>query len=115
GRRRQEVLIGDDLSNEPQIGGAPGIEGPSQQDQLGRAEVADPRRNGAARAEFRHHGKIDEGHLEFRALAGVYEVAVRLHGVPPPMAAPCTAATTGLSKSINAVVSRACGESPGPG
>src|SRR3954466_16015249 len=35
--------------------------------------------------------------------------------VPPPMAAPCTAATTGLSKSISAFISRACGESPGPG
>src|SRR5882724_9519732 len=27
--------------------------------------------------------------------------------VPPPMAAPCTAATTGLSKSTNAFISRA--------
>ena len=35
--------------------------------------------------------------------------------VPPPMAAPCTAATSGLSKSSSAFISRACGDSPGPG
>src|SRR3954454_18399974 len=35
--------------------------------------------------------------------------------VPPPIAAPCTAAISGLSKSISAFISRACGESPGPG
>src|SRR5258708_21393711 len=35
--------------------------------------------------------------------------------VPPPMAAPCTAATSGLSKSTSAFSSRACGDSPGPG
>ncbi len=35
--------------------------------------------------------------------------------VPPPMAAPCTAATSGLSKSSSAAISRACAESPGPG
>src|ERR1700722_3733211 len=31
--------------------------------------------------------------------------------VPPPIAAPCTAATSGLSKSTNAFISRACGDS----
>src|SRR6266849_5116315 len=35
--------------------------------------------------------------------------------VPPPMAAPWTAATTGLSKLTNAFMSAACGDSPGPG
>src|SRR6202522_1492826 len=35
--------------------------------------------------------------------------------VPPPMAAPWTAATIGLSKSTNAFINRACGESPAPG
>src|SRR6266849_1538727 len=35
--------------------------------------------------------------------------------VPPPTAAPCTAAISGLSKSVRAFISRACGDSPGPG
>src|SRR5271169_4388165 len=35
--------------------------------------------------------------------------------VPPPIAAPWTAATIGLSKSTSAFINRACGESPGPG
>src|SRR5258707_6816254 len=35
--------------------------------------------------------------------------------VPPPTAAPCTAATIGLSKLISALIKRACGLSPGPG
>src|SRR6267154_812985 len=35
--------------------------------------------------------------------------------VPPPMAAPWTAATSGLSKSTNAFIRPACGDSPGPG
>src|SRR5271156_6952921 len=35
--------------------------------------------------------------------------------VPPPMAAPWTAATIGFSKSTNAFINRACGESPAPG
>src|ERR1700722_8845532 len=35
--------------------------------------------------------------------------------VPPPMAAPWTAATSGLSKLISASISRDCGDSPGPG
>src|SRR5205823_14942831 len=35
--------------------------------------------------------------------------------VPPPIAAPCTAATMGLSKLISASITRACGLSPEPG
>src|SRR6476620_827986 len=35
--------------------------------------------------------------------------------VPPPIAAPRTAATNGLSKSTNAFMRPACGDSPGPG
>jgi hypothetical protein len=35
--------------------------------------------------------------------------------VPPAIAAPCTAAISGLSKSINAFMRRAWGDSPGPG
>src|SRR6476646_5921209 len=35
--------------------------------------------------------------------------------VPPPIAAPCTAAIKGLSKSTRALISKACGDSPGPG
>src|SRR4029077_8849213 len=35
--------------------------------------------------------------------------------VPPPIAAPCTAATIGLSKLISARIKRACGLSPAPG
>src|SRR5579859_4984757 len=35
--------------------------------------------------------------------------------VPPPMAAPCTATTIGLSKLINADINVACGLCPGPG
>src|SRR5713101_1585937 len=35
--------------------------------------------------------------------------------VPPPMAAPCTAATSGFSKLINAWINCACGLSPGAG
>src|SRR6266481_9594893 len=35
--------------------------------------------------------------------------------VPPPMAAPWTAATNGLSKLTNAFMRLACGDSPGPG
>src|SRR6266550_1566171 len=35
--------------------------------------------------------------------------------VPPPIAAPCTAATIGLSKLISASIKRACGLSPAPG
>src|SRR5713226_9278303 len=35
--------------------------------------------------------------------------------VPPPMAAPWTATTTGLSKLTNALMRLACGDSPGPG
>src|SRR6201998_4036426 len=35
--------------------------------------------------------------------------------VPPPIAAPWTAATSGLPKLTNASISRACGDSPGPG
>src|SRR6266849_7354959 len=35
--------------------------------------------------------------------------------VPPPMAAPWTATTTGLSKLTNAFMRPACGDSPGPG
>src|SRR5713226_529236 len=42
--------------------------------------MADPRRHGAARSEFRHDSKIDKGHLEFRTLARVDKVAVRKHG-----------------------------------
>src|ERR1700757_1239929 len=35
--------------------------------------------------------------------------------VPPPIAAPWTAATNGLSKLTNAFMRLACGDSPGPG
>src|ERR1700752_3382484 len=35
--------------------------------------------------------------------------------VPPPIAAPWTAATIGLSKLTNAFIRPACGDSPGPG
>src|SRR5712691_11468081 len=42
--------------------------------------MTDPRRHGAARSELRYDSKIDEWHLEFRALARVDEVAVRQHG-----------------------------------
>src|ERR1700738_632876 len=35
--------------------------------------------------------------------------------VPPPIAAPWTAATNGLSKLTNAFLRPACGDSPGPG
>src|SRR6266545_7947191 len=35
--------------------------------------------------------------------------------VPPPIATPCTAAISGLSKLSNALASCACGLSPGPG
>src|SRR5216684_7856004 len=35
--------------------------------------------------------------------------------VPPPIAAPWTAATNGLSKLTNAFMRPACGDSPGPG
>jgi len=35
--------------------------------------------------------------------------------MPPPIAAPRTAATNGLSKSTNASMRPACGDSPGPG
>src|SRR6267154_4685684 len=42
--------------------------------------MTDPRRHGAARSEFRYDSKVDEGHLEFRALSRVDEVAVRQHG-----------------------------------
>src|SRR4029077_12642680 len=35
--------------------------------------------------------------------------------VPPPIAAPWTAATNGLSKLTNAFIRRDCGDSPGPG
>src|SRR5260221_8375454 len=35
--------------------------------------------------------------------------------VPPPIAAPWTAATSGLSKLTSASISRACGDSSGPG
>src|SRR5206468_10172512 len=35
--------------------------------------------------------------------------------VPPPIAAPCTATTIGLSKLISASIKRACGLSPAPG
>src|SRR5882672_6545835 len=80
GRSRQDVLVGYDFGNQTQLRGAPGIKGSSQQDQLRRTDMTDPRRYGAARSEFRYEGKIDEGHLEFRALTGVDEVAVRQHG-----------------------------------
>ena len=59
---------------------APGVEGSPQQNQLRRTDMTDPRRHGAARSEFRYDSKIDEGHLEFRALTRVDEVAVRQHG-----------------------------------
>ena len=42
--------------------------------------MTDPPRHGKARSEFRHDGKIDKRHLEFRTLARVDEVAVRQHG-----------------------------------
>src|SRR5450631_482166 len=35
--------------------------------------------------------------------------------VPPPIAAPWTATTIGLSKLTSAAISSACGDSPGPG
>src|SRR5260370_42105418 len=35
--------------------------------------------------------------------------------VPPPIAAPCTAATIGLSKAMKALIKRDCGLSSGPG
>src|SRR5262249_31298053 len=35
--------------------------------------------------------------------------------VPPPTAAPCTAATIGFSKAMNASINRRCGLAPGPG
>ena len=76
----QEVLVGYDLGDETQLRGAPGVEGNSQQDQLRGAEMTDPRRHRAARSEFGYDSKIDKGHLEFCALAGVDEVAVRQHG-----------------------------------
>src|SRR5712672_982832 len=79
GRSRQDVLVGYDFGNQTQLRGAPGIKGSSQQNQLRRTDVTDPRRHGAARSEFRYDSKIDEGHLEFRALARVDEVAVRQH------------------------------------
>src|SRR5216683_3426243 len=41
--------------------------------------MTDPPRHGAARSEFRYDGKVHEGHLEFRTLARVDEVAVREH------------------------------------
>src|SRR6266700_2753101 len=80
GRSRQDILVGYDFGNKTQLRGAPGVERNSQQNQLGRSDMTDPRRHRAARSEFRYDSKIDEGHLEFRALAGVDEVAVRQHG-----------------------------------
>src|ERR1700730_10110748 len=80
GRSRQHILVGYDFGNQAQLRRAPGVKGRSQQDQLRRTEVTDPRRHRATRSEFRYDGEIDEGHLEFRALAGVDEVAVRQHG-----------------------------------
>src|SRR6266550_4637023 len=68
------------LGNQTQLRGAPGVEGSSQQNQLRRTEMTDSRRHRAARSEFRHDSKIDEGHLEFRALGRVDEVAMRQHG-----------------------------------
>src|SRR6266851_3473507 len=80
GRSRQHVLVGYDLGNQTQLRSAPGIKGSSQQNQIRGTDMTDPRRYRAARSEFRYDGKIDEGHLEFRALARVDEVAVRQHG-----------------------------------
>src|SRR6267142_4996627 len=80
GRSRQDILVGYDFGNQTQLRGPSGIEGSSQQNQLSRTDMTDPRRHGAARSEFRYERKIDKGHLEFRALARVDEVAVRQHG-----------------------------------
>src|SRR6266436_5331039 len=76
----QEPLVGYDLGNQTQLRGAPGIEGNSQQNQFRRTDVTGPRRHGVTRSEFRHDSKIDEWHLEMRALARVDEVTVRQHG-----------------------------------
>jgi hypothetical protein len=57
----QNILVGHDLGNETQFRGARGVKGSSQQNQLRRTDMTDPRRHGAARSEFRHNSKIDEG------------------------------------------------------
>src|SRR5882762_9335143 len=43
GRFRRDILVGHDLGNETQLRGAPGIKGSSQQNQLRRTDMTDPR------------------------------------------------------------------------
>src|ERR1700704_6556411 len=57
GCSRQDVLVGYDLSNQPQLRGPPGAEGTSQQNPLRRTDMTDPRRRGAARSKFRCDSK----------------------------------------------------------
>jgi len=54
----------------------PASNGSSQQNHLRGTEVTDPRRHRAARSEIPERRQDDEGHLKFRALARVDEVAV---------------------------------------
>jgi len=88
-----------------------GVERHSHQNQFGRAEIADPGRNGATRSKLRNQGKIHKRRLEFRALAA-YTKSQCVNIVVHSDRCPLNRAMIGLSKSINALIKRACGLSP---
>jgi hypothetical protein len=70
-RRRQQPLIGHDLSDESELGGPFRVEEPSQEDQLGGADVSEARRKQIAAPEFGDERQVDERHLNF-ALSPAY-------------------------------------------
>src|SRR6516225_5702832 len=76
---REEFRVRYDLRCKPELHRAFGIEGLSQLNQLGGAEIADAGGNRVARTEFRYQSQVDKRHLELCALAGVDKVAVRQH------------------------------------
>src|SRR5215831_5574761 len=80
----ENALVGHDPGDEPELRGLRGGEGPSQENQLRRAEVAEVLGKQEAAAELRHEREVDERHLELRALSRIHEVAVTQHGRPTP-------------------------------
>src|ERR1700690_260943 len=80
----QQLSVWHDTGDEAEFCGAVRIERQTQLKELGGAQISDAHRDGECGPEFRNESEIDEGHLEFRGLAGIDKIAVCQHGGAAP-------------------------------
>src|SRR3984957_18874062 len=102
-------VVGYDPRHEPQLQSPPRIERRTQQNEFGSRDVSCLSRSQITRSQLRRQSQIDKWHLKFGVSAAYTKSKCSSMVVPPPTAAPCTAATSGLLKLISASAKRACG------